>query len=137
MALNWQLGEIADWDNVCQVTAEADDRNNGITKGDRILSQVTQALIWATMSVDLGKISTANHEEFFSRLRLLEMLEGPRLWRPDCDRGSAKNYITLAEVKAHIGLATNVTTRTQASWAKRLIDQNAREQLRLERQKQD
>ena len=82
MSLNFSLGNITDWESVCRITAEADDPNNGVTKGDEIQNPVTTTLIWATMAVGLGEISEENAEKFYSRLRTYETLFGAFMYRP-------------------------------------------------------
>ncbi len=47
MALTYTLDKIADWKEVCFLTAQADDPNRGVAKGDRILNPVTETLIFA------------------------------------------------------------------------------------------
>lgn len=121
MSLNWNLGRIKDWETVCQVVADTDDRMNGVKAGDELLAPVTRSLIWATMAVDLGSITEANAGEFFARLRTIEATGDAFLRRAERQDDPA-NWITLAEVRAHIGLSTNVTTQRAGAWWKRTAE---------------
>lgn len=69
-----------------------------------------ESLIFATMFVDMGEITQKNHVEFYHRYVQFNMACG----YPDL-------YLELADVKAAIGLTTNVATTTPAAWRKWLI----------------
>ena len=71
----------------------------------------THTLIFATLSVDMGSITEKNADEFFRRLSEIEQ-EGAFRKSPYGDVP-----FTLEEVKAHIGLTTNVATMTKRQWA--------------------
>ena len=119
MALHCNLEDIADHEVVCFIEATADDPNHGVTKGDRLLNPVTEALIWATIAVDLPGITRENAGEFFARLRFTEQTDGPMLIRAEVDGERPKGYdafITAREVIAHIGLTANVSPLSRAKW---------------------
>jgi hypothetical protein len=122
MALNWNLADIKDSDSVCWIEATRDDPNHGIEAGKSYMNPVTNALIWATIAVDLGEITETNAAEFFARLRFTEQIDGPFLIRAEVDgvrpEGAAA-YITAEEVWAHVGLCCNVSPKTRAQWMKR------------------
>jgi hypothetical protein len=122
VSLNWDLSAIADHEAVCFVTALADDQNHGIVKGDRILNPVTNALIWATIQVDLPGITRLNAPEFFARLRFTEQLDGPMLIRAEVEGQRPKGFaafITPEEVIAHIGLTANVSPLPRTKWLRK------------------
>lgn len=98
MSLDWKLTKIKDYENVCW---RADKESGG-----RCLAPVTDALIWATMAVDLGRITAENADDFYRRLHLWEMVAGRSIFNDGEPR-----FITLDEVKTHIGLSTNVIDR--------------------------
>lgn len=80
-----------------------------------------ESLIFGTMAADMGEITEENHEEFFKRYTMFYMACG----YPD-------PYLTLADVKAGIGLSTNVFTTTPAAFRKRLskvLEDKAQEAL--------
>ena len=62
---------------------------------------ITNALIWATMEVDLGEITEKNAEEFYRRLFCMDVVYG-----------QPKRF-TLRQVRDRIGLSTNVADRTK------------------------
>lgn len=122
MSLNWDISAVKDGDELCWVTAPEDMPMHGIKAGERVMNPVTNALIWATISVDLRGISKDNAAEFFARLRFTERVNGPFLIRAEVDgkrpEGSAA-WITPKEVADHIGLVCNVTPLTRAQWLKK------------------
>ena len=121
MALSYDLGRIADWENVCKITATEDDPMNGVKKGDRIQNPVTTTLIWATMAVGMGSITEQNAQQFYCRLAAYEKLFGPMMYRgTDWPEGQEPN-ITAEDVILHIGLGTNVSLETDAKWKNRIF----------------
>jgi len=93
MSLDFDTSKIA---NREEVTTSPFDKNKW--------HPVTNALIWATMAVEMGEITEANAEEFARRLSLWQTVNGAWLEYND---GEAV-YLTLEDVKLHIGLKTNV-----------------------------
>lgn len=90
---------------------EENDKNNGD------VAPVTKTLIFATLSVGLGKISNKNIDEFYARLIIVNKLDGiGAILTPDGER-----MVTEQEVIDHIGLFTNVSDETRPAWARRLF----------------
>ncbi|RPH69119.1 hypothetical protein EHM76_07310 [bacterium] len=118
MALTYELGKIANWDEVCNIVAVADEPMRGIKAGDRVQNPVTTSLIYATMAVGLGEITEENCEQFYGRLAVYEKLFGAFMYRPQGHEGP--EALTAEEVIQHIGLRTNVGPETDAKWAKRI-----------------
>lgn len=87
----------------------------------------TNNLIWMTMAVGLGEISEQNWKEFLFRIRVLERIDGAFLYinHPTTDppeSGKIRRealYYTVEMVKKRIGLYTNVSNETRATWIKR------------------
>ena len=76
---------------------------------------VTDAIIWSTMAVGLGKITEENVPEFLARLHFVEALNGPFL-----RNGDLTPYpITLDILLKFVGLTTNVSNETQLTFMKR------------------
>lgn len=142
MALTWDLTDVANSDEICWVEATQDDPNHGIVAGEKYMSPVTNALIWATIGVDLPGITAENCGEFFARLRFNERMDGPMLIRavdPETGKrpeGSAA-FITEEEVLNHIGLRCNVSSKTRAQWLKRFTHDLDRVKFRFETKRQD
>jgi hypothetical protein len=101
MSLNWDISKIADFENVCTITLEKDDPNRGAA-GTKVMNPITNALIWATMTIGVAEITEKTIDTFFERLRLVETLYGSMLTTSTGDR-----IITRAEVEQHMGLRTN------------------------------
>lgn len=97
MSLNWNLNKINDKKNVC-FTEDG-------------LKEVTNNLIWATLAVDIGDITEDNAEEFHHRLALLTALRGVN-W----------NDISLQDIKNHVGLHTNVSTKTWKEFSTKVLE---------------
>ena len=120
MALRWNLEGIANHDEVCFYEATKADPNHGVEVGDRMMNPVTNALIWATIGVDLPGIPEGDAAEFFARLRFTEQVNGPMLIRAEGEDGKRPEgeaaFITEAEVYAHIGLVCNVSKLTRTKW---------------------
>lgn len=118
MALTWDISKIADWEHVCQEPAEADIPEHGIRAGDPVTGDLTMALVYLALSTGIGTITAENAAEVYARIALLEELHGVSLRVNGIDRP-----ITVADVLAHVGLATNVSYRdeTRAAWLKRIV----------------
>ncbi len=120
MSLNWDLTKIKNQDQLCW---EKDDEGN-----DK-LNPVTESLIWLTMGVGYGGITEDNASDFYSRVAMYEKLFGTMLsyWK---DSKKISVPITPEDVHSHIGLRTNVSKDTDASFRKRIVENFIREQKR-------
>lgn len=99
MSLDFQLNAITNWKEVCFVEVD----------GRRQIAPATQALIFSTMAVGIGHLTTERLDEFHWRLQVWEKLHGFEL--------------TPREVVIqHIGLRTNVSYETHSKWRKRTLD---------------
>lgn len=113
MSLNWDLTRIKDWEKVCLVVAPEDRPMADIKKGDEVISEITEALIWTTLCIGMSEITEKNFKEFYKRMVMLDAVSGKTLikGRP----------ITLAEVEKHIGLRTNASRMTGAEFYKHAL----------------
>lgn len=113
MSLNWDISKIANRERICFV-GEGDDRR---------LSNITNALIWMTLAVDIGDINDKTIDEFFVRMSIVERLNGPAF------AVDGKPYlITYEDLRQHIGLHTNVGRgSTRAKWLKAKMDNAIRD----------
>lgn len=105
MSLNFDLSQTA---------LPRDDR------GALLWTTATDPLIWYTMSVGMGSITDANAGEFYARLQILELLWGSR----------PEHRINAADVRQHIGLTTNVSTRSRAVWLREQVGRRVDEDRR-------
>jgi hypothetical protein len=127
MALTWDVRNVANSDEVCWYTAEADDPNHFIEKGKEYLSPLTNAFIWHSLSTGIGTITEDNAPEVYARISILEQVYGASLLTSEGPRP-----ITMDDVTRHIGLKTNASFKdeSRASFMKRHItyklDESAR-----------
>lgn len=107
MSLNWHVGNIKDHKTLCFVG-----------EGDKArLHGVTYSLIHATMAVDLGVITEKNLEEWLWRLEFLRVI-GKGDWL--LEEAGARSF-TAEEVRAHVGLRTNVIDTKRPAFLKRWV----------------
>lgn len=108
MSLDWDVRNVKDFETVCFREATEEDKRYGRARSDgKATAVVTEVLVFGTMAVDMGEITEANHEEFFRRLTLWHSWVGAPV--TSFETGEVEYlFITLDEVKAHIGLRTNV-----------------------------
>jgi hypothetical protein len=106
MSLNWNIEKCANWKKL----------------GTKQNWPVTNALIWATMAVQMGEITQRNFEEFYRRLNIIESKNGTFLNRPGADGEYEPYFITKADVVKRIGLRTNVGITSKShfdAWIKK------------------
>jgi hypothetical protein len=108
MSLNWNLSKIANKDTVC---FRAD------SNGERELTGLTHALIWGTIAVDLGEITAKNVDEWKFRLNCIGLVYDDKTWAE----------ITREDIAKHIGLSTNVTSRTRKQFIAKMAKALERE----------
>lgn len=111
MPLTWEIDKIENYKELCWLP----DSKEGEELKFRV-SPITEVLIWRTMVVDMGKITSENVNEFAWRLMLYEKIFGGAI----LDNGEER-ALTYEEVRAHIGLVTNVSTTSRTAWRKRLL----------------
>lgn len=114
MSLNWSIEDIKDWE---QISMDAEKNGLEATK--------TNALIWATMSVDLPGITAKNVDEFYWRIKVLEQKSGPFIWRYGGEGEAATTReayeFTREDIERRIGLSTNVSTKPRIAWVSRIV----------------
>jgi hypothetical protein len=94
MSLNWNITQVKDYEELQEGAAW----------------QLTDALIWLTLTVGIPTITDANWQEFYARVHLLDLL-----YR------SPENWIKPEDVQRRIGLTTNVSSLTRNQFVKRAI----------------
>lgn len=94
MALHWDITACAD---SAALTADDDAASN------------TDAMIWATMGVGIGRITEENWPEFYARLKT---------------SGYYGDQITPELVRRYVGLSTNVSNETRLQWLKRVVNRH-------------
>lgn len=120
MSLNVNVSKVANHDSVCFV-GEGEGRK---------WRPLTTTIAFMCMAVDIGEITEQNAEEWYCRACLINDLYASASIEPPAE-------ITIADIRAHIGMQTNVITMTRAKWiskiAKNAIPNRLREyQYRLD-----
>ena len=86
------------------------------------LRGITETLIWMTMMVGINEISEKTATEFFARASLEEAL-----WGAMRSKGDESVYVSIEDVRRHIGLKTNASPYTKTQWLCKVYRQwNAR-----------
>ena len=99
MALHYDFTKIENYEPVCW-------QENGN------IQPVTDALVWLTVGCELGEITEENYRDFFARIKVFEKLFGAFLYGED----GKDSYLTEDNIKAHIGLTTNVLNKSFESF---------------------
>lgn len=121
MSLNWSLTKIDNWKTVCKFAATEEDKKNDLS----YLRPQTEAIIMATMTVDLNDISIKNLEEWWWRLQFLRVYKGYRTfgWNREGegheDLPISPMEFTKEDLAKHIGLNTNVRNLNRKLWLKK------------------
>ena len=118
MSLNYDLGEIQDYKNLCYLPDEVDEDG----KETFSINPVTRALTFLSISIGMREITKKNWQEFFIRVAPYEAVEGASLHKPGASYPAIPRPITKEDVVNHIGLATNVTTRNANEFLKNLAE---------------
>ena len=146
MSLDYNLTKIADRDTLCWETrtgtpeemvalvarctfmgpdwAWTDDKQTSVTR----MGVTTHCLLFAGIHVGLSAITEANWQAYFERLSTVEQVLGP--FRQS-EEGPV--FFTAEDVKAHIGLSTNVGDESPAKFNAKVARwhrENARKSLR-------
>ena len=102
MSLDYKLGNVEDFEALA---------------ADPVERVVTECVIFLTMAVGLGEITTSNVDEFAMRVLVHEGANGP-LMR---DGDGQPRPMTYADIERRIGLTTNVAQESRAAWQRRLM----------------
>lgn len=152
MALSWSVSRVSDYRNVCFQTstfstpedaeafvrAEASymgpnwavDRDDATGCTATRLSVTTNTLIWASLLVGLPTITEKNVERYYKRLAAVEAHNGA--YRRSSNGDDV--FFALDEVRAHVGLSTNVSTETDAAFRAKIKRWEREETARRERE---
>jgi hypothetical protein len=106
MALDWRIEDIKDYKDVCYV------KEGELSK----LSNITEAIIFTCMCLDIGEITKTNVDEWYARLEVWHLLHG-----------NTTQKIQPLDVYRHIGLRTNVGYVTEAKWIGKIMRQKLSE----------
>ena len=110
MALHWDLSKVQDADTLCWVTDPK-------SKKER-MNKVTETLIGLLLAIGIGRITEKNALQVLARIKVIEKMYGAHLYTFENDQPKDRFY-TWDDIKAHIGLTTNVSDETDAKFLKR------------------
>lgn len=99
MALHWNMEDVEDFEEI----SEGFDW------------QITEAMIYGTMTIGINKITEANYQEVFVRLKMSEAIVGTPFIRWT-DEGKEEIGWSLEMVKRRIGLGTNASPMSKAKF---------------------
>jgi len=110
MALEWDVTQIEDHKSLVWPEDRKDREDS--------MNPVTKALIFHMMSAGFTGITEDNYAEVTMRIAAWEAVMGTSISdrEDDSDEWSPRP-ITVADVKRHIGLRTNVSPKTWNAWA--------------------
>lgn len=139
MSLDWNIGKVPNKEKVCWI---GDDPKT------KTLNPVTEALIWRSLSLDLGEIKETNLDEWLFRTRYYSRLFGNPLSKTvgrcrncrfteeeikkgaggSCEHTDYEEHgesfdFAPEDLKSHIGLYTNVRTHSRAGFLKKMQKQ--------------
>jgi hypothetical protein len=111
MALTYEFGRIKNYQEVVWIPQPTEENPEAVR-----LNPVTEALIFGTMAIGIGRFTEKNIAEVAARFRIIEKLHGAMLTKNGEDA-----YLTDEDFLAHIGLFTNVSEETRFVWARRMF----------------
>jgi hypothetical protein len=81
---------------------------------------ITNALIWATMSNDIGSIKPKTIADFYARTKVTELF-GALVSKINDDKSDTVPYkMTFGDIEKRIGMHSNVFTITPLKWLKKM-----------------
>jgi hypothetical protein len=104
MALTWDVSKVKDY------AEKWPDRIDG---NHRQWNLTTDALVWASLAIDMCEITENNAEEWYIRIHMWEEVIGP--FRSGLDENGERKdvFFTYEEIVGHIGMRTNVSHKHQ------------------------
>lgn len=114
MKVNWSIERVKDQDTKCWIPMDSSDPDydsipDADPKKNRKLTMVTEALIWASMTIGLKEIKGNNINEWIFRTKCIEML-GLKFMQ---DHSGKLISFTVKDLEDHIGLYTSIPHQTR------------------------
>lgn len=107
MALNFDVSNIKDYPTI---TTSPFDENKW--------HPITEYLVYGLMGIGVSEIKAGNVDEVFRRVAIHQKLYGAAL---EYHIPPTKIYLTIQDIKNHIGLRVNVSNMTAAEFNKRVF----------------
>lgn len=128
MSLNWST------ENVKYFKDNPDELWVTYRKGEKDqyedVNAETKALIFGSMTLGIGSINYKNAPDFYARWKVFEKYDNFYLYSVWDGEETTKTYLTPQVVIKHFGLSTNVSTESEAVWAKRVAKNYSQEHAR-------
>jgi hypothetical protein len=97
------------------------DHNTLMFHEDGSIKAVSEAIIFNLMRIGITAITEENWEKVFTRIHMMELVDKPLLIASNYDGEITRIPITPEDIKAHIGLSTNVSTESDAAFKKKIM----------------
>ncbi len=121
--MRWDLTQIEDYKDKCfRPAGEYEDSDDGY-----VVKLTTERVIYACEAVLMSGIKPDNVDEFYTRYLMFSRA---------IQRGSRDQWLTLADIENHIGICTNVGTKSWEhfdDWISRIMREEAERQVCIER----
>lgn len=113
MSLDWSIGDVDDYLNVCWIENEHEENKR--------LNPVTEAIVFATMAVGINRITEKNVYDFYLRSVVAAEVYGMPLTFWTADEQETRNF-HLSEIKQHIGVSTNASSLTTNQFMTKMME---------------
>lgn len=100
MALHWNMEDVEAFDEI----------------KEGFEWDITEAIIFGTMTIGINEITEDNADEVFVRLRMAEAVTGAPFWGPSEDGGRKEISWSHEMVTRRIGLRTNASPLSKAKF---------------------
>jgi len=126
MPLTWDIGKIEMYkDNVQSAYIERDEGDGKVFD----LVPITKNFIFWGGAVAMGFITKSNASEYYGRSKAIEEVVGQGFmekWTKDenDEWQVSQKYITMQDVKDHIGISTNHGMRNLTEWSNNFVRNN-------------
>lgn len=122
MSLDWSVKNVKDFETRCWITLTEDWPSRLLKAGDEVVNPVTETLVWLTVSTGMPEITEDNAAEFLARTRIIEATYGAMLSVRLLSGSIVDKPISAEDVYNHIGLYTNASKMTKATFTKNIYD---------------
>ncbi len=103
MSLDWSVASVKNWETVCR-----DEKG--------VQRPATYSIIMCSMCAGYANVTEKNYEKIFERIHIYERARGA-IYKTDAQ---GPLYVTLQDVKNHIGLRLNASVKTEKQFMENL-----------------
>lgn len=134
MALNWNIGAIADVEKLHNTGAGSFPKGSPEDMAGDDEWAITEKLIWMTMILGIPRITEKNVEKFTHRFFMYEKVCGTVLGKRD-ENKVLQPMVGSEQIRRRVGLSTNASSKTDAEFKKFMwekLEEEARARVSLE-----